>query len=218
MRVLVVEDEPRVAAFLVKGLRAQGYAVEAVATGREALHRAQSGFDLVILDLGLPDMDGTEVLHCLRTEGILVPVIVLTARSDVHDRIHGLDLGADDYVTKPFAFGELLARIRARLRGSSRTPRTVLEAGRIRLDLQTRRAYVGDRAVDLTAREFGLLAALMHRPGQVLSREQLLSRVWGIQFDPGSNVVDVYVSLLRKKLGEEVIETVRGVGYRIATD
>ncbi len=214
----MVEDEPRVAAFLVKGLRAQGYAVEAVATGREALHRAQSGFDLVILDLGLPDMDGTEVLHCLRTEGILVPVIVLTARSDVHDRIHGLDLGADDYVTKPFAFGELLARIRARLRGSSRTPRTVLEAGRIRLDLQTRRAYVGDRAVDLTAREFGLLAALMHRPGQVLSREQLLSRVWGIQFDPGSNVVDVYVSLLRKKLGEEVIETVRGVGYRIATD
>jgi DNA-binding response OmpR family regulator len=218
VRLLVVEDEPRVAAFLVKGLRAQGYAVEAVATGREALQRAQDGFDLVVLDLGLPDMDGTEVLRRLRAEGISVPVIVLTARGDVHDRIQGLDLGADDYVTKPFAFGELLARIRARLRASSRTPRTVLEAGKIRLDLQTRRAYVGDRAVDLTAREFALLAALMHRPGQVLSREQLLSRVWGIQFDPGSNVVDVYISLLRKKLGEEVIETVRGVGYRIATD
>lgn len=218
MRLLVVEDEPRVAAFLVKGLRAQGYAVEAVGTGREALERAADGFDLVILDLALPDIDGTEVLRRLRTEGIQVPVVVLTARADVHDRIHGLDLGADDYITKPFAFGELLARIRARLRTQTRTPRTVLEAGKIRLDLTTRRAYVGERAVDLTAREFALLAALMHRPGQVLSREQLLSRVWGIQFDPGSNVVDVYVSLLRKKLGEDVIETVRGVGYRIATD
>jgi len=217
MRLLVVEDEPRVAAFLVKGLRAQGYVVEAVGTGREALERAD-GFDLVILDLGLPDIDGTEVLQRLRAEGVQVPVIVLTARADVHDRIHGLDLGADDYVTKPFAFGELLARIRARLRTQTRSARTVLETGKIRLDLATHRAYVGERVVDLTAREFALLAALMHRPGQVLSREQLLSRVWGIQFDPGSNVVDVYISLLRKKLGEEVIETVRGVGYRIATD
>jgi DNA-binding response OmpR family regulator len=216
MKLLVVEDEDRIASFLDKGLRAQGYAVERVATGAEALARtADPDLDLVVLDLGLPDMDGAEVLQRIRQEGSQVAVIILTARGDLDDRVRGLDLGADDYIAKPFAFDELLARVRARLRRREERQGAVLRAGEVELDLRTRRASVHGRAVDLTSREFGLLETFMRHPHQVLSREQLLSRVWGMSFDPGSNLVDVYVSYLRRKLGNGFIETVRGAGYRL---
>jgi len=214
MRLLVVEDEDRIASFLTKGLRAEGFAVDRVATGRDAMAAARDpNLDLVILDLGLPDVDGSRVLHELRREGVEVPVLILTARGDVDDRVEGLNLGADDYLAKPFAFDELVARVRARLRRRSGSA-VMLKAGGVELDLRTRRVKVGPKSVELTAREFSLLQTFMRHPGQVLSREQLLSRVWGFTFDPGSNLVDVYVGYLRKKLGEGSIETVRGVGYR----
>ncbi|HYT29565.1 MAG TPA: response regulator transcription factor [Actinomycetota bacterium] len=217
MKVLVVEDEDRIASFLVKGLRAEGYAVDRVAGGMDALARTRDpDLDLVILDLGLPDMDGSEVLLRIRQGGVHVPVIILTARGDVDDRVAGLDLGADDYLAKPFAFDELLARVRARLRRRGGEQSLILTAGEVRLDLRSRRATVDGKAVELTAREFALLETFMRHPKQVLSREQLLSRVWGLGFDPGSNLVDVYVGYLRKKLGETCVETVRGVGYRLA--
>jgi DNA-binding response OmpR family regulator len=217
MRVLIVEDEARIASFLVKGLTAAGYAVEHVATGGEALTRLQpGGTQLVILDLRLPDMDGFDVLARLRERGDQTPVIVLTARGDVHDRVRGLDLGADDYLTKPFAFDELLARVRARLRAPSRPSADAgtLEVAGLRLDVRTRRVDVDGVEATLTAREFALLETFMRHPGQVLSREQLLSQVWGYDFDPGTNVVDVYVGYLRRKIGARV-ETVRGMGYRL---
>jgi DNA-binding response OmpR family regulator len=218
MRVLVVEDEARIASFLLKGLAAAGYAVEHVGTGAEALARvALGGTQLVVLDLRLPDMDGFDVLARLRERGDATPVIVLTARGDVHDRVRGLDLGADDYLTKPFAFDELLARVRARLRDAARPPAgdaAVLESTGLRLDARTRRVEADGAEVALTAREFALLETFMRHPGQVLSREQLLSQVWGYNFDPGTNVVDVYVGYLRKKIGARV-DTVRGVGYRL---
>ena len=217
MRLLVVEDEARIAAFLVKGLTAAGYAVDHVGTGAEAVRwLAPGGTSLIVLDLRLPDMDGFEVLARLRERGNETPVIVLTARNDVHDRVRGLDLGADDYLTKPFAFDELLARVRARLRPSSRPAADagVLEVSGLRLDVRTRRVEVDGDEAALTAREFALLETFMRHPGQVLSREQLLSQVWGYDFDPGTNVVDVYVGYLRKKIGDRV-ETVRGIGYRL---
>jgi DNA-binding response OmpR family regulator len=172
-------------------------------------------FDLVILDLGLPGMDGVDVLRALRADHRNVPVIILSARDELDEKVHGLELGADDYVTKPFRFEELLARVRARLRATGTADTTVLRAGSITLDLRTRRATSGDAAVELSAREFTLLEAFLRHPGQVLSREQLLSRVWGYDFDPGSNVVDVYVGYLRRKLGAEHFETIRGAGYRL---
>jgi DNA-binding response OmpR family regulator len=218
--VLVVEDEARIAAFLVRGLRAQGYAVDHVATGGEALRRAggpDPDIDLMILDLGLPDIDGTEVLRRLRAAGSRLPILVLTARGEVGDRVEGLDLGADDYLVKPFAFDELLARIRARVRRDA-GPSTVLRVGDVELDIPSRRVSVGEERFDLTAREFALLRVFLRRPGQVLTREQILSQVWELDWDPGSNVVDVYVGYLRKKLGDGRIETVRGVGYRFAGD
>ncbi|WP_217921021.1 response regulator transcription factor [Miltoncostaea oceani] len=219
MKVLVVEDEARIASFLIRGLRAQGYAVDHVATGEEALRGARDPeLDLMILDLGLPDMDGTEVLRRLRDGGSRLPIVVLTARGDVTDRVEGLDLGADDYLTKPFAFDELLARIRARIRDQDGGPVTVLSVGDVELDIPTRRVRVGDVRHDLTAREFSLLQVFLRRPGQVLSREQILSQVWELDWDPGSNVVDVYVGYLRKKVGDDRIETVRGVGYRFVGD
>lgn len=216
MRILVVEDEARIASFLVRGLRAQGYAVDHVSTGQEALAAARATeVELMILDLGLPDIDGTEVLRRLRGEGFRVPIIVLTARGEVDDRVEGLDLGADDYLTKPFAFDELLARIRARRREIEGGPATTLSVGDITLDIPTRRVQVGERRIDLTAREYALLQVFLRRPGQVLTREQLLSQVWELDWDPGSNVVDVYVGYLRRKLGSGRIETVRGMGYRL---
>jgi DNA-binding response OmpR family regulator len=217
VKLLVVEDEPRIASFLVKGLSDQGYRVDCVATGAEALVRSRDpDLDLLILDLGLSDMDGLEVLQQLRAEGRLLPVIILTARGEIEYRVEGLDLGADDYLTKPFAFDELLARVRARLR--SRNGSGSLEVGGVRLDPRARRAEVDGGLVDLTDREYALLETFMRCPGQLLSREQLLSRVWGLSFDPGTNIVDVYVGYLRRKVGEERIETVRNGGYRFDGD
>lgn len=216
-RILIVEDEPRIAAFVEKGLRAEGYTPTVVADGVTGLDYAVSGeFDLAILDIGLPGMDGFEVLEQMRGMGSSIPVIVLTARDSVTDTVRGLEGGADDYVPKPFKFAELLARVRLRLRtrGDAGGDVSVLEAGPVRLDLLRREAAVDGRIVDLSAREFTLAEMFVRHPGQVLSREQVLSHVWGYEFDPGSNIVDVYVGYLRKKLGAGLITTVRGVGYR----
>jgi DNA-binding response OmpR family regulator len=215
-RVLIAEDEPRIAAFVEKGLRANGFATAVVGDGLTALDRARSGeFDLVVLDIGLPVLDGFAVLRALRAERCGVPVIVLTARDSVQDTVAGLEGGADDYMPKPFRFEELLARVRLRLAGARQNEVTVLTVGDLALDLRTRRASVRGRTVDLSAREFALAETFLRHPGQVLAREQLLSHVWGYDFDPGSNVVDVYVRYLRRKLGAERIETVRGMGYRL---
>ena len=215
-RVLIVEDEPGMASFLDKGLASHGYATKVVEDGAGALAIASdSDFDLVILDLGLPDTDGLSVLRELRRRGERLPVIILTARDDLGDKVRGLDAGGDDYVTKPFRLEELLARVRVRLREGKGTEQVVLEAGGITLDLRTRKAMVSGSLVDLTAREFTMLETLMNHAGQVLSREQLLAHVWGYDYDPGSNVVEVYVRYLRRKLGGETIETVRGMGYRL---
>ena len=216
MRVLLVEDEDRIASFIRKGLSAAGYTVEHVTTGAEARARTSAfEFDLAILDLGLPDMDGRDVLRSWRDRGLHLPVVILTARGEVKDRVEGLELGADDYLTKPFAFDELLARIRVRLRPQAGAEATTVRFRDVELDLRTRLVTVGGRAVDLAPREFGVLEAFLRNPGHVLSREQLLSRVWGYDFDPQSNLVDVYVGYLRKKLGDGYIETVRGAGYRL---
>lgn len=215
-RILICEDEERIASFLDKGLRRSGFTTEIATDGVGAYALASGGgFDLVILDLGLPELDGFAVLRRLRAEGCEVPVIILTARGEVDDTVAGLEGGADDYMRKPFSFDELLARVRLRLRAAAKPEETVLRCGELSLDLRTRRAAASGRQVELTAREFGLLETLMRHPDQVLSREQLLSRVWGFDFDPGSNVVDVYVRYLRAKVGERRIETVRGVGYRL---
>jgi DNA-binding response OmpR family regulator len=171
--------------------------------------------DLLILDIGLPGLDGFTVLRRLREAQVGLPVIILTARDSVIDTVAGLSSGADDYIAKPFAFEELLARIRLRLRGGQTPETTLLRVRDLTLDLRTRRAYVATGAVDLSAREFALAEAFCRHPDQVLSREQLLSQVWGFDFDPGSNVVDVYVRYLRQKLGADRIETVRGAGYRL---
>lgn len=215
-RILIAEDEERIVAFLEKGLRASGYTTVAVATGPDALALCRDdSFDLMILDLGLPGLDGHAVLDAVRQRGERLPVIVLTARDGVDDTVRGLERGADDYMTKPFRFEELLARVRLRLRDAVAPETTVLSAGRVTLDLRSRRASVDGRVVDLTAREFALLETFIRHHEQVLSREQLLSHVWGYDFDPGSNVVDVYVRYLRRKIGGDVIETVRGMGYRL---
>ncbi|MBZ5740258.1 response regulator transcription factor [Nocardioides mangrovi] len=219
-RILIVEDERRIASFVAKGLEAEGHRTTAVADGRDGLDHALSGdYDLVVLDIGLPTMDGFAVLEQLRAQGSTVPVIVLTARDSVGDTVSALEGGADDYMPKPFRFAELMARVRLRLRhaqDATARPQESLDRGGVRLDVRTRRADVGNRAVDLSAREFALAEMFMRNAGQVLSREQLLDHVWGLDFDPGSNVVDVYVGYLRRKLGAESIETVRGMGYRFA--
>jgi DNA-binding response OmpR family regulator len=219
MRLLLVEDEARIASFLVKGLSHQGFGVDHVETGAEALERSRDPeLDLVILDLGLADMDGLDVLRELRGEGRPLPVIILTARGAVEDRVEGLNLGADDYLPKPFGFDELVARIRARLRSQGDGVVAPLEAGGVRLDVRGRCAEIGGQVIDLTDREFALLEAFLQRPGQVLSRRQLLARVWDLKFDPGTNIVDVYISHLRRKVGENRIETVRSRGYRFTVD
>lgn len=215
-RILIVEDEERIASFLEKGLRSSGFSPTVVAEGQTALDFVATGqFDLMVLDIGLPDIDGLTVLKRLRAAQDSIPVIMLTARTSVTDTVAALDGGADDYMPKPFRFDELLARIRLRLRGE-RTPEvTVLQHGDITLDLRTRRATAGGRTVELSAREFSLAELFLRNPDQVLSREQLLSQVWGYDFDPGSNIIDVYVGYLRKKLGATAIQTVRGMGYRL---
>jgi DNA-binding response OmpR family regulator len=213
--ILIVEDEPRIAAFVKRGLESAGYTAAVAEDGAEGLERALAGdIDLVLLDVGLPTMDGFEVLRHLRGQGSTVPVIMLTARSSTRDTVEGLDAGANDYVSKPFTFDELLARVRSRLRESTAPTATSITHGDVVLDILARRATVHGREVELSAREFALAEQFLRSPGQVLSREQLLSRVWGMDFDPGSNVVDVYVRYLRGKLGPEHISTVRGAGYR----
>jgi two-component system response regulator QseB len=216
-RILIVEDEARLASFLEKGLRASGFVTTVVGDGITAGALARDeDFDLIVLDLGLPGKSGLAVLSEIREARQRVPVIVLTARSDPHDRVTGLEAGADDYLGKPFHFEELVARIRARLRDEGpEREETLLRLGEISLDLRTRWASVGGETVELSAREFELLRTFLQHPNQVLSREQLLARVWGYDYDPGSNVVDVYVGYLRRKLGSDRFETVRGVGYRL---
>jgi DNA-binding response OmpR family regulator len=215
-RILIVEDEPRISSFIAKGLRANGFTPTVVADGTTGLDYAISEeFDLVILDIGLPDIDGFTVLDRLREAGSRVPVVILTARNSPSDTVAGLEGGADDYMPKPFRFDELLARVRLRLRVNHSPDVDVLTVGDLTLDLHARRAQVGVRSVDLSAREFALAETFLRHPDQVLSREQLLSRVWGYDFEPGSNVVDVYVGYLRGKLGAQRIETVRGMGYRL---
>lgn len=218
-RILIAEDNPRITAFLETGLQAHGFTTLVAKNGREASRMAQSeDFDLLILDLGLPDRDGLTVLRELRGRGEYLPIIVLTARDGIDDTVAGLEGGADDYITKPFRFEVLLARIRVQLR-NRHLPRvkedTILRVGDIALDLLTRQVWVGDAIVELSAREFILVETFVRHPMQVMSREQLLNRIWGYDYEPGSNIVDVYVGHLRKKLGSDRIETVRGVGYRL---
>jgi DNA-binding response OmpR family regulator len=218
-RILIAEDEPRIASFIEKGLKSHGFTTMLATTAQDALRLALGGeFDLLLLDLGLPGKDGLEILEELRGQGEQVPIIILTARDEIHHKVAGFESGADDYMTKPFRFEELLARIRARLRQSTGgRSQDVLEllAGGVVLDLRSRKVRVGEREVELPAREFVLAETFFRHPGQVMSREQLLDRVWGYDYDPGSNIVDVYVGYLRKKLGSDLIETVRGMGYRL---
>ncbi|MFV0259164.1 MAG: response regulator transcription factor [Acidimicrobiales bacterium] len=217
-RILIVEDEDRIVSFLTRGLEANGHTTMAVSDGITAAAVARgTDFDLMILDLGLPGQDGFSVLADIRRRGERLPVIMLTARDQTADTVAGLDAGADDYVTKPFRFEELLARVRARLRHPGSPEATLLEAGHCLLDLRRRTATPDERTVELSAREFALAEVLFRHPGQVLSREQLLSMVWGYDFEPGSNIVEVYIGYLRKKLGAHLIETVRGMGYRLAS-
>jgi DNA-binding response OmpR family regulator len=220
-RILIVEDEARIASFVEKGLRACGFTTTLAEDAQGAIALGISNqFDLALLDLGLPGKDGLAVLEEWRGQGVTFPVIILTARDDVLDKVAGLRGGADDYMTKPFSFEELLARIDARLRNnSSSTVREemLLKVGNVTLDLRTRKVEVGDRTIELPAREFTMAEVFFRHPGQVMTRQQLLDLVWGYDYDPGSNIVDVYVGYLRKKLGSELIETVRGMGYRLRT-
>lgn len=213
--ILVIEDEPQIAAFVSRGLESAGYTTVLVEDGAEGLRRALAGdVDLVLLDVGLPTLDGFAVLRELRARGSNIPVIMLTARSSTRDTVEGLDAGANDYVSKPFTFEELLARVRSRLRERSGEGGVSVSYGDVVLDILARRATVAGREVELSAREFALAEQFLRSPGRVLTREHLLSRVWGLDFDPGSNVVDVYVRYLRGKLGSHHIVTVRGAGYR----
>lgn len=215
-RILIAEDTPQIVRFLVKGLRAEGHATTAVTDGNEALELALTGqFDLMLLDLGLPGRDGLSVLTELRRRHVRLPVIVLTARHGSQDIVTGLDSGADDYLTKPFRLAELLARIRTRLRPTPAAQDFTLRVGDLSLDLRTHQLTIDARQVELSAREFALAEVFMSHPGQVLSREQLLSHAWGYDYDPGSNIVDVYVRYLRNKIGHKRIRTVRGAGYRL---
>ncbi|MGD9702030.1 MAG: response regulator transcription factor [Acidimicrobiia bacterium] len=215
-RILIAEDDPLISSFLEKGLRSSGYSTFVADTGTQAAQLSLTdGFDLLILDMALPEREGFHVLQEMRRRGRTIPVLVLTGRPELRDAVACLDVGADDYMTKPFRFEELLARVRARLRTPGTEEPTVIEVGSVRLDVRTRRAHVDDQLVDLTAREFALLEVFLRHPDHVLSREQLLAHVWGYAAEPGSNVVNVYVGALRKKVGDGVIESVRGVGYRL---
>ncbi|WP_310414099.1 response regulator transcription factor [Chamaesiphon sp. OTE_8_metabat_110] len=218
-QILIAEDEPRISAFIEKGLRAQGFTSTIAHDVDEVLDLAQRNeFDLILLDLGLPGGDGLEILETLRGQGVQTPIIILTARDDLNDKLAGLGGGADDYMTKPFRFEELLVRIRLRMKPKSiavSSDDLVLIAGSVALNLRTRTAIVNEREIELPSREFILAEAFFQHPGQVLTRQQLLDRVWGYDYDPGSNIVDVYVGYLRKKLGSDLFETVRGVGYRL---
>ena len=218
MNVLLVEDEPRIASFVTKGLSAAGYHVTWIGRGEDTFS-CISDTDLVLLDLGLPDIDGLEVLRRLRERGGGTQILVLTARAEIDDVVTGLNLGADDYLVKPFAFDELLARVRARERaqhGGAGLP-GVLRFGEVTMDLVGRKVQVSGNEVRLTEREFDLLRAFVDARGEVLTRSQLLEAVWGLSFDPGTNVVEVYVGYLRKRIGAGHIRTVRGRGYCLSS-
>jgi DNA-binding response OmpR family regulator len=220
MRILVIEDEARIQAFLTRGLEAEGYTVAAAGDGREGLDLAAgTQWDLVVLDLLLPRLNGLQVLRELHRTKPELPVVILSARSDVQTKLRGFELGATDYLAKPFSLDELLARIRIRLRGAAAFgDEHMLHGGNVVLDVARRQAAVGERTADLSDREFRLLHHLLVHAGEVVSRERLLSEVWGYDFDPGSNVVEVCVRRLRQKLGPDApIETVRSAGYRLVT-
>ena len=219
MRVLVVEDDARMAAAIRRGLRYEGLVVDVASDGDEALARVGAiEYEAVVLDVMLPGMDGVETCRRLRERAQWVPVLMLTARDAIEDRVRGLDGGADDYMTKPFSLAELTARLRALARRGAGERPAVLEAGPLRLDPATREVARGGTAVDLSAREFTLLEAFMRRPGQVLTQDRLLEAAWDAGYEQRSNVVEVYVRYLRQKIGARAIETVRGVGYRLRKD
>lgn len=220
MRILVVEDQPKFATFVKKGLGEQGMSVDLCDDGDDAYNLASTTpFDLVVLDIMLPGRDGLSVLRQLRSEGNTVPVILLTARSGLEERVEGLNLGADDYLPKPFYIEELIARIHTVVRRSSGNTSNILQVGDLSVNLATREVHRGSESVTLTAREFSLLEYLMRSPGRVLTRIQICEHVWNYDFDPGTNLVDVYIQRLRAKLDKDhdnrLIQTVRGVGYRI---
>ena len=219
MQILIVEDDPAIVRFLERGLAAHGHRVIGADNGEDGVRLAvDESVDLVLLDIMLPQLDGHRVLERIRLRRPELPVLMLTARDDLQNKVNALDAGADDYLTKPFDLEELLARIRALTRRADQPRASRIEAGDLKVDLRSRRVWRGDRIVDLSSREFALLEYFMSHPGQVLSRQQILSAIWDFAFDPGSNVVDVYVSYLRNKIdrpGEpSLIQTVRGAGYR----
>jgi len=223
MRVLVVEDETKLGELLGRGLREEGYAADVTERGEDALWMSRAvEYDAIVLDVMLPGADGFEVCRRLRRDGVWAPVLMLTARDEVDDRVVGLDAGADDYLTKPFAFEELLARLRALTRRTPIERPAVVEVGDLRLDPASHRAWRDGQELDLSAKEFSLLELFMRRPGITLTRTQLLDGAWDIAFESRSNVVDVYVRYLREKIdrpfGRDSIETVRGVGYRLRAD
>jgi len=223
VHVLVVEDDVRMAAALRRGLHAEGIVADVAADGDEAVRRIRAGgFDAVVLDVMLPDIDGFETCRRLRASGAWTPVIMLTARDAIEDRVRGLDSGADDYLTKPFSLAELLARLRALVRRGPVERPTVLEAGDLRLDPATRQVWRGDVEIELSAREYALFETFMRRPGQVLSHMQLIDAAWDLGYEHRSNVVEVYVRYLREKIDRpfrmKSLETVRGMGYRLRKD
>jgi two-component system, OmpR family, response regulator len=220
MRVLIVEDEVKMAALIRRGMREEGMAADVAVKGEDALWMAGStDYDAIVLDVMLPGIDGFETCRRLRADGVWSPILMLTARDSVEDRVAGLDGGADDYLTKPFSFGELLARLRALARRGPVERPVLLEVGDLRLDPATRQVWRGDAEIALSAKEFSLLEVFMRRPGEVLSRFQLLEHGWDYDYENRSNVVDVYVRYLREKVdrpfGRDTIETVRGAGYRL---
>ena len=223
MRVLIVEDHVKMASLIRRGLRKEGMAVDVVGDGEEGVARAEATeYDAIILDVMLPGIDGFEVCRRLRADGVWSPILMLTARDAVKDRIAGLDHGADDYLTKPFSYAELLARLRALVRRGAVERPTELRVGDLRLDPARRQAWRGDEEIALSAKEFSILETFMRRPGEVLSRFQLLEHAWDYDYENRSNVVDSYIRLLRKKIdrpfGTESLETVRGAGYRLRED
>jgi two-component system, OmpR family, response regulator len=223
VRILIVEDEMKLAALLRRGLTEEAHAADVAGTGEDALWMARSTeYDAIVLDLMLPGVDGIEVCRRLRADGVWSPVLMLTARDGLDDRIGGLDAGADDYLSKPFAFTELLARLRALARRGTPERPAVLAVGDLRLDPATRNVWRGDAEVQLSPREFALLETFMRRPGRVLSRFELLEHAWDYEYEHRSNVIDVYVRYLREKVdrpfGRESLETVRGAGYRLRTN
>ena len=220
MRILIVEDEPKMATLLRRGLVAEGDAVDVATRGEDALPRAEAtSYDVIVLDVMLPGMDGFEICRRLRDAGVWSPVLMLTARDAVRDRVAGLDAGADDYLTKPFSYAEFLARLRALMRRGDPERPVILEVGDLRLDPATRQVWRGETEISLSTKEFAVLETFMRRPGRVLSRFDLLEHAWDYEYENRSNVVDAYVRLLRKKIdkpfGTNSIETVRGAGYRL---